>query len=104
MNVDIKGVHLAVSDRVRAYVAKKLERLDFAKELITDLLLILGKDGTRYQLEATVNCRWGASTHVEVNGFRLYEDIDALFDKLEPTIGREKEKLQEHHKRPAEKE
>ncbi len=102
MNVDIKGVHLEVSDRIRSYIDKKLERLNFAKDLITDLLLILAKDNTRYQLEATVNFRWGASTHVEVNGFKLYEDIDALFDKLEPKIGKEKEKIQERHKKPAE--
>jgi len=102
MNVDIKGVHLEISDRVRAYIAKKLERLDFAKDLITDLLLILGKDGSRYQMEATVNFRWGASTHVEAIGFKIYEDIDALFDKLEPKIGKEKEKVKEHHKKTPE--
>ncbi len=102
MNVDIKGVHLEISDRVRSYIDKKLERLNFARELITDLMLVLAKDNTRYQLEATVNFRWGTSTHVEVNGFKLYEDIDALFDKLEPKIGKEKEKVQDHHKKPAE--
>ncbi len=102
MNVDIKGVHLEVSDRIRSYIDKKLERLAFAKDLVTDLLLVLAKDGSRFQLEATVNFRWGTSTHVEASGFKLYEEIDALFDKLEPKIGKEKEKVQERHKKPAE--
>ncbi len=102
MNVDIKGVHLQISDRVRRYVDKKLERLAFADELVTDLLLVFCKDKSRYLLEATVNFRWGSSTYVKVNGFKLYEDIDALFDKLEPKIEKEKGKVQDHHKKLAE--
>ena len=101
MTTDIKGVHLEISQRTRDYIDKKMPRLDFAKDLVTDLLLAISREKNLYRLDATVNFRWGSTTHIHVEGFKLVEGIDALFDKLEPKIEKEKEKVQDHHKRPA---
>ena len=68
------------------------------KDLVTDLLLAFSREKSLYKLEATVNFRWGTSTHIRVEGFELVEGIDALFDKLEPKIEKEKNKVQDHRK------
>ena len=49
MHVDIKGVHIDVSDRMREEIERKLLHLDFAKEMITDLLFhaFLRETGSR---------------------------------------------------------
>jgi putative sigma-54 modulation protein len=101
MNTEIKGIHLEVNDRIRNYMDKKLQRLDFAKDLIVDCLLSLAKGKSLYTFEATVNFRWGTSVHVGVNGFDLYQGIDSLFDKLEAKIEKEKSKIKEHRKKEA---
>jgi ribosome-associated translation inhibitor RaiA len=38
-----------------------------------------------------------------VDGFKLYEGIDALFDKLEPKIEKEKNKVQDHRRKTGER-
>jgi putative sigma-54 modulation protein len=98
MNTELKGVHLEINQRTRDYVDKKLPRLAFAEDLVTDLLLAFSREKSLYHLDATVNFRWGSSTHIHVENFKLTEGIDALFDKLEPKIEKEKNKLKDHHK------
>jgi putative sigma-54 modulation protein len=98
MTTDIKGVHFEISKRTRDYIDKKLPRLAFAEDLVTDLLLAFSREKNLYKLDATVNFRWGTTTHIHVENFKLTEGIDALFDKLEPKIEKEKNKLKDHHK------
>jgi putative sigma-54 modulation protein len=99
MNVEIKGIHLEVNKRTRDYIDDKMPRLDFAKDLIVDFLLALTKEKRRFGVEATINFRWGASTHIGVKAYDLFKGIDELFDKLESKIEKEKSKLKEHHKK-----
>jgi putative sigma-54 modulation protein len=102
MTTDIKGVHLKISRRTSDYIDKKLPRLAFAEDLVTDLLLAFSREKSLYLLDATVNFRWGSTTHIHVENFKLTEGIDALFDKLEPKLEKEKNKLKDHRKkRPA---
>ena len=103
MNVEIKGIHLEVNQKMREYIESKMTRLDFARELIVDFLLNLTKERRRFAVEATVNFRWSVSTHVGVKAYDLYTGIDKLFDKLEAKIEKEKTKIKEHHhkKEPA---
>lgn len=101
MNVEIKGVHLEVNEKTRDYVDKKLQRLDFARDHIVDILITLVKEKNQYKPEATINFRWGASVHVGVEGFDLYEGIDTLFDKLESKVEKEKSKIQDHRRKEA---
>ena len=98
MTTDIKGVHLELSKRTRDYVEKKLPRLAFAEDLVTDLLFAFTREKSLYKLDATVNFRWGSTTHLHVENFKLNEGIDALFDKLEPKLEKEKNKLKDHRR------
>ena len=96
MNIDIKGVHVEITEKIQDYIDKKLHRLDFVAEHIIDLLLFLNQEGSQYSLEATVNFRWGNSNHMRVMSFDIFEGIDKLFDKLELKVLKEKNKIQDH--------
>ncbi len=99
MKVEIKGIHVDITDRIRTYLDSKLPRLDFARDLIVDLLLNVSREKSLYALEATANFRRGASKHVGVQAFDLLPGIDELFDKVEALMEKEKSRIQEHHKK-----
>ena len=96
MNIDIKGVHVEITEQMREYIDKKLPRLDFVAEHIIDLLVFFSQEGSQYSLEATINFRWGNSNHIRVKSFDIFEGIDKLFDKLELKVVKEKNKIQDH--------
>lgn len=98
MTTEVRGVHYEVDDTIREYIDRKVARLDFARDLVVELPITITK-GTKdgFDLETTVHFRWGKSTHVGVKSFDVHKGVDALFDKLEEKIAREKAKLQ-HHK------
>ena len=95
MKVELKGVHLELTDELREFVDKKLERIDFAKDLITDLELFFIKEKD-FIAEATFNFKRGVSGHIRVEEFELYKAIEELFDKMDNKIHKEKEKVQHH--------
>jgi putative sigma-54 modulation protein len=99
MNVEIKGIHLEVTERIRQYIDAKMPRLDFAKELIVDFLLTLTKEKNLFKVDANVNFRWGSTIHMGVENFNLNTGIDDLFDRFEAKIEKEKSKIKEHHKK-----
>jgi len=96
MNVDIRGVHYDISDNTREHVEKKLKRLEYAEELVMDLLITITHDKNGYVIEVTVNFKWGKSAHIKVDTYDLFKGIDNLFNKLDNKIAREKEKIQDH--------
>jgi putative sigma-54 modulation protein len=101
MNIEIKGIHLEVNEKIRDHVDKKMQRLEFAKDLIVDCLLNLAQEKNLFHIEATVNFRWGNSVHIGVDGFDLFQGIDLLFDKLEAKVEKEKSKIKDHRKKEA---
>jgi len=94
MNIDVRSVHFDLGDASRSYLNKKLERIDFAKDHIIDLLFHFTKD-KEFKCECTVNFRWGSQAHIEERDFELHAGIDKLMDRLEIKIHKEKEKMQE---------
>ena len=96
MNVDVKGVHMDVSQRVHDYLDKKLKRLNYAEDLIVDLLFTLLQEAKGYKVEVNINFRWGTTAHIGVDSYNLIQGIEQLFDKMDTKINREKEKIQEH--------
>ncbi|MCL2067867.1 MAG: ribosome-associated translation inhibitor RaiA [Treponema sp.] len=94
MNTEIKAVHFTLRDDAKEYVQKKIERIRNAENMIVDLLITLTK-GKEFSAEATVNFRWGVSTHVQEKDFELTPAIDKMMDKLDKKITKEKEKVKE---------
>jgi putative sigma-54 modulation protein len=96
MRIDIRGIHVDVTANIREYFDKKMHKLDFAKEMIIDLLITLSKEKSCYKIEATINFRWGNSAHIGYDCFEVLEGIDGFIDKLETKIKKEKDKIQQH--------
>ncbi len=96
MHVDIKGIHVEITENIRDYLDKKMQKLEFAKDVIIDLLITISKVKSSHKIEATINFRWGNSAHLGHDCFDVLEGIDGFIDKLEIKIKKEKNKIQEH--------
>ena len=96
MNLEIRGVHYDVSDRTVEHIEKKVKKLEFAGDMIVDLLFKLERDKTGYIINVDINFRWGLSHHIKVTDHDLYDGIDKIVDKLKIKVTREKEKIQSH--------
>ena len=94
MKTEVRAVHFNLHENAKEYLDKKIERLDYAKDLITDLMFTLTRDKD-FKAECTVNFRWGRQDHLVEEDFDLLVAIDKLIDKVEHKISKEKEKIQE---------
>jgi putative sigma-54 modulation protein len=81
------------------HVEKRLAHLDYAKDMIIDLLVTIAKE-KGYKVEATINFRWGTSAHISASSFDIFEGIDTLFHKIDSKVTKEKQRIQEHGTRP----
>ena len=88
--VIVRGVHLALTEALRAYAEHKANRLTNHEERIIRIRLDLEHDDTR-----AADARFTAKGHVEVSGNDLiasetdadvYKAIDFLVDKLDRMI------------------
>ena len=95
MNIDVRSVHFDLSEASRQYLANRLERIGYAKDMIVDLLFVFTKDAKQYKLEVTTNFRWGIQAHLEETAFEINPGIDVLIDRLDHKIAKEKQKIQE---------
>ena len=97
MTVNVKGVHYNVSDNTKEYIDKRLEKLDFADELIVELHIVITKETKGFfTVEAKLHFRWGEHSHMKVEERELYKALDELVDKLQIKVSREKEKIKQH--------
>ena len=94
MNTEIKALHFTLHDDAKEYLNKKIERIHNAESMIVDLLINIKKEKD-FDVEATVNFRWGVSVHVKESDFELTKAIDKMIDKLESKINKEKEKVKD---------
>lgn len=101
MNVTIKGVHYDISDATRDYLEKRLDRLSYARDIIQDLDFTLTREKSGWTSEANVHLRWKQNFHLKTTDKDLYPAIDALFDKLDHKIEKEKTKIKDHHPKEA---
>ena len=91
MNVDVKGVHMDVTQGMRDYLDKKLKRLSYAEDHIVDLLFSLTQDSKAFKVEVNINFRWGTTAHIKVESYNITKSIDQIFDKMDIKINKEKD-------------
>lgn len=97
MTVNVKGVHYNVSDNTKEYIDKRLEKLDFAEDLIIDLHIVITKEAKGFfTVESKIHFRWGEHSHMKVEERELYKALDELADKLQIKVAKEKDKIKEH--------
>jgi putative sigma-54 modulation protein len=96
VEVEIKGVHFDIEDETRELIDAKLEKLDFASEYIVDLHFTLTRENPDYIAEAKLHLSWGHSSVIKVHAYDLHEAINALIDKLDHKIRKERDKITDH--------
>ena len=91
MQVNISGHHVEVTEALRDYVIKKLERLDAHFDSITNVQVTLSVEKLVHKAEATLHTR-GADINATAESEDMYAAIDQLSDKLDRQLVKHKEK------------
>ena len=96
MHTEVRGIHVNVTQAMKDLIQRELHKLDFAKDLLIDLLFTVSREKSSFKLEVTLNFRWGTSAHIGTDSFDFDEGVNTLFDKIEAKVIKEKEKVQQH--------
>lgn len=94
MNINVETVRFTLDEDRKAFVDKKLERIKYAEELITDVIVNIKLD-RQFYADATVNFRWGGNAHVTAEDFDFNATVNKLMDVLDAKIRKEKDKIQD---------
>lgn len=95
MQVTVSGHHVEVTDSMRAYVEEKLERLARHFDHVTNVQVILSVEKLNQKAEANLHLA-GSDLHAEAVNEDMYAAIDALADKLDRQVLKQKEKMKSH--------
>jgi putative sigma-54 modulation protein len=96
MQLNVTGHHVEVTESMRGYVEKKLERIGRHYDQVLDVHCILTVEKLRQKAEATLHVS-GTAIHTEATDENMYAAIDALTDKLDRCLKKHKEKMADHH-------
>lgn len=96
MQLKLTGHHVEVTDSMRAYVEKKLERIVRHFDHVIDVNCVLTVEKLEQKAEATLHVS-GADIHADAIDTNMYAAIDALADKLDRAVKKHKEKRFDHH-------
>lgn len=96
MQLNVTGHHVDVTASLKGYVEKKLDRIVRHSDHVIDVHCILTVEKLRHKAEATVNLN-GGKVYADAVHDDMYAAIDALADKLDRSVQKHKDKLQNHH-------
>lgn len=95
MTPSIKAVGFNLTEANSELINTKLERIAYAKDLIVDLMVHIKYDKD-FDVESTVNFKWGAQAHVSAKDADFAAALNKMMDTLDNKIKKEKDKYQEH--------
>jgi putative sigma-54 modulation protein len=96
MQLKLTGHHVEVTQSMRDYVGKRLERIVRHFDQLIDVHCVLTVEKLQHKAEATLHVS-GSSLHAEAVSENMYAAIDALADKLDRLVTKHKEKKTDHH-------
>lgn len=96
MQISITGQHVEVTEPLRAYIHKKMDRIVRHFDQLIDAHYVLSVEKLRHKAEATFKAR-GGDIHADAEAEDMYAAIDALADKLDRLVKKRKEKNTDHH-------
>jgi putative sigma-54 modulation protein len=96
MQLSVTGHHVEVTEAMRGYVEKKLERIGRHFDQVIDVHCVLTVEKLRQKAEATLHAS-GCAIHADATDENMYAAIDLLTDKLDRCIKKHKEKRGDHH-------
>ena len=97
MLLNYEAVHFDLRDETKEWIEKRMEKIEFAKDLIVDLDFTMTKEKNRYVLEAKIHFRWGKSHVIKEKSYDLHEGLNSLLDSVEMKVKKEKGKAKEHY-------
>jgi len=96
VNKKITGRHMEVTDAIRNYIDKKIERLQKHYDRLSEMEVILAEEGTGCKFEIIAKADHHAPFVVQQLGEDMYACLDKAVDKLERQLTRHKEKSRTH--------
>jgi putative sigma-54 modulation protein len=96
MQLNLSGHHVEITEAMRAYVEKRLERVKRHFDQVIDVHLVMSVDKLQHKAEAVVHVS-GGNIHADAVDTNMYAAIDALADKLDRNVVKHKEKQRDHH-------
>jgi putative sigma-54 modulation protein len=96
MQLNVTGHHVEVTESMRAYVDKRLDKLKRHFDHVIDVHVVMSVEKLQHKAEATVHVS-GNNIHAEAIDTDMYAAIDALVDKLDRSVIKHKEKQRDHH-------
>ncbi len=94
MNIKIQAVKFTMDDKQKDYLDQKMKRIEYADDLITDLLCHIKLD-KKFIYETTVNFRWGSTAHVSTENYEFEAGVNKMMDIIDQKVRKEKDKIQE---------
>lgn len=91
MQIDLTGHHVDITPSLRDYVSGKMERVARHFERVGNVHVILSVEKLRQRAEATINIT-GGQVFADAEAEDMYAAIDALVDKLDRQVKKQKEK------------
>lgn len=96
MQISITGHHIEVTEPLRSYVNKKMDRILRHYDQMIDVHYVLSVEKLRHIAEATLRVP-GSDIHANAEAANMYAAIDALADKLDRLVKKRKELDTDHH-------
>ncbi len=94
MNINVNAIKFTMDDEQREFIDKKLQRIKYAEDLITDITVSVKLD-KKFLSESTVNFRWGGNAHVSAEDYDFQACVNKMMDVLDQKVKKEKDKIQE---------
>jgi putative sigma-54 modulation protein len=101
MQINITGQHLKVTESLKEYVEKKLEKLTRHFDHVINIHVVLTVEKLEHHAEASLLVS-GNKIFAEASNVGMYAAIDNLVVKLDRQIVKHKEKIKDHHQREVE--
>lgn len=103
MNIKVTGRNIEVTDAIREYIEKRLEKLEKFEGNNTDINVVCSVEREDQIVEMQVNNN-GEFIRIEEKNDDLYASIDLAVDKVERQMRKEKEKRNDKNKQESLKE
>ncbi len=97
MRIDISGHQIDVTPALRDFVQDKFARVARHYDHHLEVRVILSVDKLEQKAEATVSTQ-GRTLFADAVAQDMYAAIDALADKLDRLVVKQKEKMTDHHR------
>lgn len=97
MQTTISGQHMDVTPALKDYINSKMERIARHFDHVSGSNVVLHVEKTRHHAEGTVATK-GATLHAEAEADDMYAAIDAMIDKLDNQVRKQKGKHTDHHR------